>query len=516
MTLQNERLVNKNSLALFQQQIQALQKQRPTLNESPSPIWQPFPNSPQERAYQCQADIIGFGGAAGGGKTFLALGKAFTQFYNSIIFRRIYKQLDGVIASGDEIQNGACRYIAGDKQRWLTPDGRAIRLGGIEHEHNKNDYKGRARDFIAFDEAAEFTESMVRFVIGWLRTDRTDIHPQVLLTFNPPTAPEGEWIVHYFAPWIDPDYPGQRALDGEWRYFCRIQDTDVEVPTDEPYIHEGITYHPQSRTFFAAKVEDNPVYMATGYDKHLETLPEPLRSQLRWGDFAIAAKDDIWQAIPTAWIIEAQNRWIQQGKPDVALRRVSVDPSRGGEDETVIAKLYGTYLEIICHPGVDVLDGVIGARYVTEAMGSENAPVDVDVIGYGASVYDHLKVLEGIEAHPVNVGAASTATDKTGRYRFFNLRSQIVWQFREALDPASDEQIALPPNVQLRNDLKAPRYQIVGGKIKIEDKKAIKERIGRSPDKGDAVLLVWFGAGHAGLSAEDIERWRTNTIDRTQ
>lgn len=463
-------------------------------------MWQPFPDSPQARAYASTADIIGYGGAAGGGKTDLALGKAFTQFHNSIIFRRLYTLLDGIIARGDEIQDSKCRYVAGDKKRWLTTDERVVKLGAIEHEHNKTDYKGRARDFIVFDEAADFTETMVRFVIGWLRTDKPDVHPQVLLTFNPPTSPEGEWIVKFFAPWIDPDYQGKKAESGELRWFCRIYDKDVEVPSGEPYEFEGKTYHPKSRSFFAAKVEDNPIYMNTGYDKQLESLPEPLRSQLRWGDFAATAKDDIWQAIPTAWIVDAQNRFITQGKPQVALRGVGVDPSRGGEDETVIAKLYGVYFELTQHAGHDVLNGSIGARFVTDAMGIEKAPVFVDVIGYGASVYDHLAALPETEVYPVNVASGSSQTDKTKRYAFFNLRTQIMWQFREALDPASGENIALPPDVQLRNDLRAARYQIVSGKIKIESKDDIKARIGRSPDRGDAVLLAWYGTNAPDMS----------------
>lgn len=41
------------------------------------PLWLPLPG-PQLAAYTTQADIIGFGGAAGGGKTDLACGKALS------------------------------------------------------------------------------------------------------------------------------------------------------------------------------------------------------------------------------------------------------------------------------------------------------------------------------------------------------------------------------------------------------------------------------------------------------
>lgn len=454
--------------------------------------WQPFPGRPQEAAYHCTADVIGFGGAAGGGKTDLALGKAFTRFYRSIIFRREYPRLRAVIDRGDQIQDGRCRYVAGEKKHWRTPDGRTVELGAVEHEHNKVNYKGRPHDFIVFDEADEFPESVIRFITGWLRTERPDIKPQVLLTFNPPTTPEGEWIVRYFAPWIDPNYQGQRAQSGEWRWFVTVGDQDVEVSDGQPVIIEGQEYTPQSRVFIRAQVEDNPVYMATGYDKQLESLPEPLRSQLRYSDFSTTVRDDQWQAIPTDWIIQAQNRYLENRAPDTNLLAVGVDPSRGGSDETVICLLKLARFDLLTYAGQSVPNGAIAAKLVSDAIGTDNPPIAVDVIGIGSSVYDHLAAMPNIEVYAINVGEASNARDKTGRYEFFNLRSQLVWQLREMLDPTSGHNLELPPDVQLRNDLRAPRYSVVGGKIKIESKDDIRRRIGRSPDRGDAVMLAAY------------------------
>jgi hypothetical protein len=454
--------------------------------------WSPFPDSPQHNAYRCPADIIGYGGAAGGGKTDLGLGKAFTQFYKSIIFRREYPQLKDVITRGDEIQDGACSFVSGVKMRWDTPDGRQIELGALQHEKDVTKYKGRPHDLIVFDEAVDFTEFQVRFIMGWLRTDRPNVKPQVMLCFNPPTSPEGEWIIKFFAPWLDDDY-ADPAEPGELRWCVTVDSKDIWVNGPEPVAVNGQTYTPQSRTFFRALVEDNPVYMGTGYDRQRDSLPEPLRSQLRYGDFTVSVNDDVWQVIPTQWIIDAQNRTLQGQRPDVNLRAVGVDPSRGGDDETTIAKLYGVWFELVTYPGKAVPDGPAGARYVTDAMGSENAPVWIDVIGIGASVYDHLKVLTNMDVTPVNVGAGSDETDKTGRYGFANLRSQIMWQLREALDPSSGESIALPPGRELRADLRAARYSIVSGKIKVEPKDETKKRLGRSPDRGDVVAITWYG-----------------------
>ena len=52
---------------------------------------------PQTMAYFSTADIIGYGGAAGGGKSMLAIGKALTQHHKPLIIRREATQLVGII-----------------------------------------------------------------------------------------------------------------------------------------------------------------------------------------------------------------------------------------------------------------------------------------------------------------------------------------------------------------------------------------------------------------------------------
>jgi hypothetical protein len=59
----------------------------PGLKTAAIPLWQPLPG-PQAIAYQTPADVTGYGGAAGGGKTDLALGLAITAHQKSLILRR--------------------------------------------------------------------------------------------------------------------------------------------------------------------------------------------------------------------------------------------------------------------------------------------------------------------------------------------------------------------------------------------------------------------------------------------
>lgn len=432
--------------------------------------------------------MIGYGGAAGGGKTDLLLGKAFTQFKRGVIYRLNHPDLQDIIERGDSILDGKAYFVRGEKRRWELPNGGFCMATSAERVKDLRKYRGRARDFIGIDEASEFEEMVVRMLMGWLRTDDPLQMTQVVLTFNPPDE-RGEWLLEYFAPWINPDHANP-AEDGELRWFIRKDDKDVEVASGESIEIDGTLYKPQSRTFFHARVEDNPVLLRTNYRDQLNTLPEPLRTQLLTGDMSVGRKDDDWQVIPTAWILMAEERWKAMKRPDLNLRALGVDPKRGGGDEFGIARLYGDYFEVEGFNGN--YDGDSGAALVIEAMEGDEAPIYIDPLGVGASVYDVLK--KSHKTFPMNAGeSAGSATDKSGKYHFANQRSLWWWKFREALDPNSGYEIALPPIRKLRQDLRAPQFRRQGGKIHIESKEAIKERTGRSTDYADPVIQAWYG-----------------------
>ena len=428
-----------------------------------TPVWQPLPG-PQAQAYHSLADVVGYGGAAGGGKTALIVGLALTKHERSIIFRREMRQVRSIIEYCQDVV-GSNGNLNMNEYIWRNlPDGRSIEFGGAESLKAARKYQGRPHDFVAFDEATEMPEPVIRFLMGWLRTTKQSQRCRVVMTFNPPTSAEGEWVIRYFSAWLDDTHPNP-AASGEIRWFITQDDgEEIEVPPHTPGA--------QSRTFIAASLENNPYLMSSGYETTLLSLPEPLRSQLRWGDFKKGMESDPWQVIPREWVRLAQTRW--QQTTDFPMQALGVDVARGGQDKTVIARRYGNwYAPLLVYPGTDTPDGSSVASKVVASY-EDDATVYVDVIGVGSSVYDILREQQGLKVLGVNVGTKSTARDKSRKLGFVNKKAELWWKFREALDPFSGEEIALPPDNELVTDLCSARWKLQTNGIAIESKEDVK------------------------------------------
>ena len=442
--------------------------------------------------------------------TDLAVGLALTEHQRVMIVRDEAKQLKGITDRIIEIvgHRKGFNSVGGS---WTNPAPNClIDLLGIPNIGDETKMQGVPHDLIVFDETANLRESQVRFLMGWLRSADPKQRKRVLMTFNPPTTAEGRWVIDYFKPWLDKNYE-PKAKSGELRACYVVEGKDYWLPTlntdpfvlvdGEPcYDFDPCEYtaqdiiEPETRTFIHAKVTDNPYLVESGYIKTLQALPEPLRSQMLHGDFGAGVKDSEWQVIPTLWVEAAQARW----KDRTTMRQMGllgemdslgVDPVRGGDDNLVIAKRYRNWIdELYVEKGTGVPDGTaVAARVVMEQK--DQAPIHIDVIGVGASPYDKLKDI-GVHVVGVDVRNASTETSSDGIMRFYNLRSQLWWQMREMLDPESGLDIALPPDTELLKDLTAPLWSFKGKEIQIEVKELTKKRIGRSPDRADAVILA--------------------------
>ena len=253
-----------------------------------------WPNpGPQYEAFTSLADIIGYGGAAGGGKTYLVSGLALSEHTRSVIFRQHKNQTRKFVQDFAKMLGNSDGYSSQNSE-WKH-DGKLIEFGGLEDPSDHEKWQGRDHDLKAYDEATQMREYDVRYTMGWARSDDPGQRTRVLLTFNPPTTPEGRWVVRFFAPWLDRTHPNP-AKDGELRWFTTVGDNqDYECSSPAPFVilpdENGQHVHhydfdpddyattpelvvrPKSRTFITARVKDNPDYMATGYIQQLQMFP---------------------------------------------------------------------------------------------------------------------------------------------------------------------------------------------------------------------------------------------------
>jgi hypothetical protein len=433
-----------------------------------------------------------------------------------LVLRRVGTELMGVLDRFEELI-GDTDGRNGQQKVWrFNAATHAIQIewGSLPNLGDETGFQGRPHDLLWFDEAANFLEQQVRFLLGWVRTTTPGQRCQALLTFNPPTTAEGRWIIEFFAPWLDRTHPLFPTAPGALRYAATIPDQargmskDMWVDGPEQFVLVGgnpvynfdpagyaeediIT--PKSRTFIPSRITDNPYLMGTGYMAQLQALPEPLRSQMLKGDFLAGMQDDPWQVIPTAWVDTAMARWVDR-RPRGEMMAMGVDVARGGKDNTTLAPRHKTpetahwYGPCEVHAGTETPDGPKVAGLVVASV-RDKAPVLLDVIGVGASPYDVLNAMQ-LDVYGINVAEKAQATDRSGKLRFLNLRSQLWWQFRELLDPANDTGVCLPPDPQLAKELCAPKWELSGMTLRVESRDDIIKRIGRSPDRASAYILA--------------------------
>lgn len=458
--------------------------------------------------------IAYFTGGSGGGKSDLILGLAFTAHKDSIIFRREYPQLKGLIQRSKEIGRIAGASFNGTEKSWRNiPGDRSIEFGAVQYESDVEKYQGRAHSLLAFDEITHFTRYMLDYLSGWNRSSVDGEHCRIVCTGNPPTTPEGLWVVEYWGAWLNPDNPlyGQVDPGGLVWYVTytnddqQLVDEVVQIGGDRPSpvmvetIDGDEIIAPHSRSFIPASLDDNPYLSGGNYKSVLQALPLELKRALLDGVFSMSFEDNPWQVIPSEWVELAFKRWEETTVPNTPITHIGVDVARGGKDQTILAIRRGNYLEKLrVYPGSTTPDGGAVAAQVAKHY-QNGCRINIDVVGVGSSVYDILKnTYQTVSA--IGGGEASNKTDQSKKLAFFNKRAEIYWLFREALDPDKGLNICLPKDNALKAELCAARWSLVPptagnsslkGRIKVESKDDIKKRIGKSPDKADAICYAF-------------------------
>lgn len=468
-------------------------------------LWFPTPGK-QLDAVKCQADVMLYGGSGGCGKTDLIVGTAIENHQRSLIIRKHYTDLTAITDRAKAINGTEKGYKGSIPPRLRTVNGRVLDFGGLAKSTDHEHWQGQAHDLLAIDEVVQNREDQVRFLMGWVRSEDPNQRCRTIFASNPPTSSAGDWIIPMFAPWLDNRYPNP-AKPGELRWCVSDEDgQDFWVSGPDAKIDsgqqnpDGTTRYliPMSRTFIPGTLADNPFYADTGYAAQLDALPEPLRSAIRDGNFMAARQDDPEQVIPTEWIRLAQARWRPDPPFQVPQCALGVDGARGNDDIAIARRHDGWFAPLITFKGRDI------AAAGTEPHGTDLASL---VVKYhrnaakvvfdggettGAQAAGHLKE-KGMDVH-VHLGMdPSVRRTVDQKLRFFNKRAEIIWRFREALDPGQDggSPIMLPDDQMLVSDLTAVHWELTPNGIKVTPKKDVVKLLKRSPDRGDAVQMCW-------------------------
>lgn len=351
--------------------------------------------------------------------------------------------------------------LAGEVQRsdrWLI-DNIEVGFGRKPQDYDKHAFQGLHRKYllVIIDEACGVDQ--------WLWTAAlsmaTGEHNRIIAIGNPddPTShfakvcrPGSPWNIIQISVLDSPNFTGE------------------EVPQDA---YEKLT-NLDFLDFMRAEVGEGS---ATWISKVLGEFPEV----------------DEMSTIPLGWVHRAQERWQDWQENGGILdgrHIIGADIARLGGDKTAFAHKYGNVVT-----EVELLPGSDTERTADRLLEYRSATAIIDTNGVGAGVFDKVRS-RGMPAMPLNVGNRTSLRDRSGQIEFYNIKAAATWKLRELLDPARGATLALPPDDKLAEDLSAPRWKtMAGGKMVIEEKKEVRKRIGRSPDRGDAVVLAaWMNS----------------------
>ncbi len=186
--------------------------------------------------------------------------------------------------------------------------------------------------------------------------------------------------------------------------------------------------------------------------------------------------------IPLATATLAQKRNLRPSLRNSA-KVLGVDVARFGGDKTVLVKRHGS---VIFRPTIlPQMDLMQTSAHVARMLDEwQPHACFIDVGGLGAGVYDALNQ-QGFNVTPVDFGSSALQ----GGYA--NRRAEMWDGLRQWLE-RSDSMI--PNDPVLLSDICSPTFDFnSANKLRIEPKEKIKQRLGRSPDLGDAAALTFAG-----------------------
>lgn len=218
-------------------------------------------------------------------------------------------------------------------------------------------------------------------------------------------------------------------------------------------------------------------------------------------------KVDEASLIPQEWIELANKNWMLFQANEQKGLRLGVDVAGMGRDSSVFCYRYDNYVTKFRskHSGGKAnhmeIAGIISNEIRHKGIVVEpiKPKAFIDTIGEGAGVFSRTQELGITQAYSCKYSEAAKdhyekdLTDITGQYQFANMRAYLFWAVRDWLNPANKMNAALPPNESLLEEATEIKWKFQSnGRIIIEPKEDIKERIKKSTDHFDALANTFY------------------------
>lgn len=239
------------------------------------PAFEPNPG-PQTDFLASIEDVIFYGGAKGGGKSYALIADPVRYFYHpnfkALILRRTMPELRDMIEHTQTLYKKAypgAVYLKTEKT-WKFPSGATLEFGFCETEEDAERYRGRSFNWAGIDELPQYAHrGPFDAIMSCVRSVDTELPAQLRCTGNPGNI-GSFWVKELF---IDPA-PANTM-------FLKSATVKNPLTGEERVVSKSFKYIP-------ATVYDNPYYMQDdSYLATLALLPEIKRKQMLEGNWDV-------------------------------------------------------------------------------------------------------------------------------------------------------------------------------------------------------------------------------------